>query len=123
MRRYALEYEDSNGRHHRTEGDHEYIDGCYDQAGELFDKGVEEDFRIVELEDGVPCGVIRLPAHKLVKQPCPICGKDVRSHEMMQTSDCHGIPYRYVCPKCYEKKMYGNPGYDGEYYTEADECF
>lgn len=123
MRRYVLEYEDAYGKYHRAEGDHEYIDECYDQAGELFDKGIEGDFRIVDLEDGVPWGSLRLPAHRLVKQPCPICRKEVRNHEMMRTYDCRGIPYRYVCPKCYEKVMYGDPGYDGEYYTETDEYF
>ena len=39
---------------------------------------------------------------------------------MMETYDCHGIPFRYVCPDCYDKAM--EKGYDGEYYTEADEC-
>lgn len=40
---------------------------------------------------------------------------------MRWTRDCHGIPFRLVCCECYEKVMEGN-AFDGEYYTEADEC-
>lgn len=40
---------------------------------------------------------------------------------MLFTHDCHGIPFRLVCWDCYEKVM-EEKGYDGEYYTEADEC-
>ena len=36
------------------------------------------------------------------------------------TRDCHGITFRLVCFDCYEKLM--EKGYDGQYYTEADEC-
>lgn len=36
------------------------------------------------------------------------------------TRDCHGITFRLVCFGCYEKVM--AKGYDGAYYTEADEC-
>lgn len=39
---------------------------------------------------------------------------------MIYTKDCHGITYRLVCFRCYEKLM--AKGYDGEYYSEADEC-
>ena len=51
---------------------------------------------------------------------CPVCGKEVDRADMNFTRDCHGITYRLVCWKCYEKLM--EKGYDGEYYTEADEC-
>lgn len=51
---------------------------------------------------------------------CPTCGKKVPREEMQFTHDCHGITYRRVCFDCYEKLM--AKGYDGEYYTEADEC-
>ena len=51
---------------------------------------------------------------------CPHCGKLVPRADMDFTYDCHGIPFRLVCYDCYEKLM--EKGYDGEYYTEADEC-
>ena len=35
------------------------------------------------------------------------------------TRDCHGITFRLVCWECYDKVM--AKGYDGAYYTEADE--
>lgn len=31
----------------------------------------------------------------------------------------YGIPFRLVCDRCYQRIM--SKGYDGEYYTEADE--
>ena len=51
---------------------------------------------------------------------CPKCSKEVPREDMQFTYDCHGIPFRLVCMECYEKQM--AKGYDGEYYTEADEC-
>lgn len=51
---------------------------------------------------------------------CPVCGKKVPRYDMQFTTDCHGITYRLVCYECYERLM--EKGYDGEYYTEADEC-
>lgn len=51
---------------------------------------------------------------------CPICNKTVDRSDMGFTRDCHGITYRLVCWDCYDKLM--EKGYDGEYYTEADEC-
>ena len=51
---------------------------------------------------------------------CPVCGREVERNEMLFTRDCHGITYRLVCYDCYERLM--ENGYDGEYYTEADEC-
>lgn len=51
---------------------------------------------------------------------CPVCGKEVAREDMLFTHDCHGITYRLVCFDCYEKLM--EKGYDGEYYSEADEC-
>lgn len=52
---------------------------------------------------------------------CPVCGKEVERVDMTFTHDCHGIPFRLVCFDCYEQIM-DDKGYDGEYYTEADEC-
>ena len=57
------------------------------------------------------------------KTICPVCDKIVMSDEMALTYDCHGIPFRYVCMDCYNKVIEdGEKGYDGEYYTELDEC-
>ncbi len=50
---------------------------------------------------------------------CPVCGHSVDRRDMEFTYDCHGIPFRLVCWRCYEKLM--EKGYDGEYYTELDE--
>lgn len=50
---------------------------------------------------------------------CSVCGKEVPREEMSFTRDCHGITFRLVCWDCYDKLM--AKGYDGEYYTEADE--
>lgn len=51
---------------------------------------------------------------------CPVCEKMVPRSEMNFTRDCHGIPFRLVCWDCYDELM--EKGYDGEYYTEFDEC-
>ena len=51
---------------------------------------------------------------------CACCDKKVERNDMQFTRDCHGIPFRLVCMDCYNKLM--EKGYDGEYYTEADEC-
>lgn len=51
---------------------------------------------------------------------CPICNKQVDREEMSWTTDCHGITFRLVCNACWDKIM-EEKGYDGEYYTEADE--
>lgn len=51
---------------------------------------------------------------------CPICNKEVERNDMTFTKDCHGIPFRLVCYDCYDELM--EKGYDGEYYTELDEC-
>ncbi len=51
---------------------------------------------------------------------CTTCDMEVPRKEMLFTRDCHGITFRLVCPKCYVKLM--AKGYDGVYYSEADEC-
>ena len=51
---------------------------------------------------------------------CPVCGREVERNDMTFTKDCHGIPFRLVCYDCYDELM--EKGYDGEYYTELDEC-
>ena len=51
---------------------------------------------------------------------CQDCGKEVDRSDMLYTKDCHNIPFGLVCNKCYNKLM--ENGYDGEYYTEEEEC-
>lgn len=51
---------------------------------------------------------------------CPVCGREVKRADMSFTCDCHGITFRLVCQDCWERLM--AKGYDGEHYTEADEC-
>lgn len=50
---------------------------------------------------------------------CPVCNKRAYRVDMYFTHDCHGIPFRLVCDECYKKLM--SKGYDGKYYTDADE--
>lgn len=52
---------------------------------------------------------------------CPVCEREVERKDMNFSRDCHGIPFRLLCWECLEK-IYEEKGYDGEYYTEADEC-
>ena len=69
-----------------------------------------------------------------VEYECPVCKKKIMYDECMRgvmylndevvaelTHDCHGIPFRTVCCKCADE-IYEKKGYDGEYYTELDEC-
>lgn len=50
---------------------------------------------------------------------CPVCGQEFDREDMNFTKDCHGITFRLVCYRCYERIM--SKGYDGEYYTDEDE--
>ena len=83
--------------------------------------GMEEDFRIDDdpRPDGNWPGTL-IPSYKLVKEKCPECGGESRSFDMIRTTDYHGIPYRRVCMKCYERIMEAK-GYDGEKYDDRDE--
>lgn len=93
----------------------------YEEAEEAacirFDNGDEGDFRIFEVATGRKT---RLRGHTFYKVGCPRCWKEVRSRDLVLTRDCHGIPYRSVCPRCFDEIM-DDKGYDGEPYTEADE--
>lgn len=93
-----------------------YLDriGCFF----LYDDGTEAQFYDYEWSEiekhhlnggefGIEAGV------------CAECGKKVAKTDMTFTKDCHGISFRHVCHDCYMKLM--AKGYDGEYYTEADE--
>ncbi len=55
------------------------------------------------------------------RHTCPECGREFDRSEMQFSKDCHGIPFRLLCYECLDK-IYDEKGYDGEYYTEADEC-
>jgi hypothetical protein len=52
--------------------------------------------------------------------PCQVCNEEFTKGLLRRTRDCQGIPYRLVCPECYDKVM--AKGYDGQYYDERDEC-
>lgn len=80
-----------------------------------FDGGMEEDFLIKD--SGME---FHYPSYKLVKETCHRCGEEERVFRMFQTRDCHGIPFRRVCSKCYNKVL--ARGYDGEKYGPEDEC-
>lgn len=71
---------------------------------------------------------------EIMEMQCPICGKVIQYDESLsgvlylkdhsvavRTEDCHGIPFRFVCMDCYDEVVCPK-GYDGEYYTELDEC-
>lgn len=95
------------------------------EAEKLFDKGFLGDFIIKECKDkgtGYETGFCySLSPTELSLHTCPICDKQVRVHKMQRTYDCHGIPFRMVCEKCYDRIM-NTKGYDGERYSELDEC-
>lgn len=52
---------------------------------------------------------------------CPECGREVERDDMVWSNDCHGIPFRLLCFNCYDHIMC-EKGYDGEEYSEYDEC-
>lgn len=65
---------------------------------------------------------------------CPKCGKKLQYNESMRgtlylddecvaafSHDCHGITFRQLCLDCLVE-IEDTIGYDGEYYTELDEC-
>lgn len=94
--------------------EHDTYDEAEEAAIALFDNGNGDpgDFRIVEAATGHRW---LLPGYRLVTEKCPVCGKDVCRQYMIRTHDCHGIPFRLVCDRCYDKIM-STKGYDGERY-------
>lgn len=62
-----------------------------------------------------------MTGHTFLKGSCPECETEIRKRDSVQTYDCHGIPFRRVCQDCYNRIM-SSRGFDGEYYTEVDEC-
>lgn len=36
---------------------------------------------------------------------CPVCEHEVDREDMYFTKDCHGIPFRLVCDRCYQRKF------------------
>lgn len=95
-----------------------------------WDNGSEDYFEAVEMLVEQGSGLIAVieddycvseEYYEELTRVCPVCGKTAPKIEMEWTYDCHGIPFRLVCCDCYEKSM-EDKGYDGEYYTEFDEC-
>lgn len=41
---------------------------------------------------------------------CPVCEHEVDREDMYFTKDCHGIPFRLVCDRCYQRIM--SKGFD-----------
>ena len=76
----------------------------------------DDDYRIVETATGC---LWPFPAHRLMIDRCPVCQRAARRMDFAWTYDCHGIQFRLVCSKCFDELM--SKGYDGEYYTSADE--
>ena len=97
---------------------HDSYDETVEAAGKLFDTGDPGDFCVRDIE--TKHGTI-LRGYTFQPENCPICQRYIRLRDMMATYDCHGIRFRSVCPECYDKIM-DEKGYDGEYYTELDEC-
>ena len=124
MTRYKLQFSKDAFSWHNADGEFEYIESCYDQAGKMFDEDEDLDFKILEFDSEFPSKILcsmKIYGYKFHKEKCPVCGGSVRHIDLVQTRDCRGIPYRYVCPNCYDNIM-EEQGYDGEYYSEFDEC-
>jgi len=120
MAKFELRAEDDYG-YWLKRGSYNSFDEAFDKACELHDSGKDMgDFAIVEVAPEGNFGRI-IHSHQLEKEPCPICGKEVRNIDMVMTVDCRGIPFRRVCSGCWIDIVDGK-GYDGEYYDELDEC-
>ena len=52
---------------------------------------------------------------------CPECNRKVDRNDMDFSRDYHGITFRLLCWDCLQK-IYETKGYDGEKYSELDEC-
>ena len=100
--------------------EHRTYDEAMKKVCKLFDNGETGIYVIYEIYESV-ANFTRIYPYMLVEELCPSCGKMTRHMDMERTYDCHGIPYRFVCNKC-KRRIEDTIGYDGEYYTEADEC-
>lgn len=98
-------------------GQFDDYDSAFDACGELFDRGERDDFMICD-ESGFR-HLIR--SASLAKKECPICRKEFRVANMEWSADCYGIRFRLLCPDCLNA-VYAEKGFDGERYTEYDEC-
>lgn len=132
MRVGELTAEDLSKKEHVLEmesGNYYYIEKQGDKlvAGSVCNWGIIPDIVIdynpeISVDDNI-CNLydaVREYDDAMYLKTCAICGKEVYKDELCLTHDCHGIPFRYVCPECYEKIM-NEKGYDGEYYTSLDE--
>lgn len=93
----------------------QYVDnGCipagwyYVKEGCYYGNGTREEAERIEMERESDLRI------------CQCCEKEVERRDMEFTRDFHGITFRLVCYNCYNKLM--AKGYDGQYYSEADEC-
>lgn len=86
---------------------------------EGFEVSVEDLADILEADLSLDFSDDQSYRYMLDIRECPCCGREFKRADMNFTKDCHGIPFRLVCMACYSKIM--DEGFDGEYYTEADE--
>ena len=90
-------------------------DECIHEACRLHDTETDDDFFLKS-----PSQQMLIRSYTLEKVECPVCGKETRVYNLLMTHDYHGIPYRKVCPTCYDRIM-NDRGFDGEEYSEIDE--
>ena len=117
MKPFVLKTEGRYFGEWETLSEHDSYDEAYEEALKVHDSENDDDLKIIERGRGAWL----LRGHTLEKVECPACGKTLRKRDLRSTYDCHGIFFRKVCEDCYVDIMDGK-GYDGEYYTEADEC-
>ena len=92
------------------------VKGLTEEEKESLKEVVDKEIRRIKYrrQNGLSC---RFEERDI--RTCPVCEHEVDREDMYFTKDCHGIPFRLVCDRCYQRIM--SKGYDGEYYTEADE--
>ena len=109
-----------DGDHFETIPDEKFenFDDAIEGCGVQFDNKQYDEYRIIDQESAFK---FRIPGRLLIPCICPICEGERRRIDMVWSRDCHGISYRLVCPECWDRIL-DEKGYDGAYYTAADEC-